>query len=269
MSQWLKIKIYYIKMIVSVLETELLSLILYGYSKNIPIIEAAVEKEDILRVIMELYKYPVSKLSTSNIRYVDFLFKRRILRVSENEYTLSEIGNDIARKLEKEIDIYRKYYYDYYIDHENLNLDRILKKLCNELISNYNPIRYCFHPIFQVIYVNRDKPALTPTLIGRYGFFLLVLYNEENKCDECVNWGLLLRDIRHYLYNYISDNCHNKFKLGIVAKYLSIYGLITQRGSRRGKHRYNLTKYGYDLSEYLIKNLAIAYRHLEERTGSQ
>ncbi|MFZ8800839.1 MAG: hypothetical protein ACO2ON_01510 [Candidatus Nanopusillus sp.] len=63
----------------AILDSELLSLILYGYSKGIPIIEAAVEKEDILRTIMELYKHPVSKLSSSNIRYVDFLFKRRIL----------------------------------------------------------------------------------------------------------------------------------------------------------------------------------------------
>jgi len=51
------------------------------------------------------------------------------LYILENKYILSEIGENIDRKLEKEIYLYWKCYYD--VDHRNLNLDKILKMLCN------------------------------------------------------------------------------------------------------------------------------------------
>ncbi len=253
-------------MVLSILDSELLSLILYGYSKGIPIIEAAVEKEEILRIIIELHKSPDSKLSINNDRYVYILHKKGILHIienkyDENKYILSKIGEDIARKLEKEIDIYRKHYY--YIDHKNLNLnlDRILKMLCNELIVNYSSVGYRFYPIFQVIYENYNKPALTPKLIGRYGFILSVLYNGENKCYKCKNWALSLKDIKDYLQQ-LSMNCYNKFGRKIDAKYLSKYNLVTLRGCE-GNYRYKLTdKYGYYVSEYIIKNLVVAYKYL-------
>ena len=143
-------------MVLSILDSELLSLILYGYSKGIPIIEAAVEKEDILRIIIELYKSSNSKPNINNGRYIDFLHKKRILDVRKNEHGLSKIGKDIARKLEKEIDIYRKHYDD--IDHRNSNLDRILKRSCNELIVNDSSIKYYPYPIFRIIYENYNEP---------------------------------------------------------------------------------------------------------------
>ncbi len=253
-------------MVLSILDSELLSLILYGYSKDIPIIEAAVEKEDILRIIIELYESPNSKLSINNGRYINFLHKKRILDIRKNEHGLSKIGKDIARKLKKEIDIYRKHYDD--IDHRNLNLDRILKRSCNELIVNYSSVGYRFYPIFQVIYENHDKPFLTPKLIGRYGFILSVLYNGENKCYKCKNWALSLKDIRYYLHNQLSMDCYNKFGWKIDAKYLSTYELVTQRGYEK-KSRYKLTIYGYNVSEYIIKNLVIAYKYLEEKAEFQ
>jgi len=43
---------------VSTLNSELLSLILYGYSKGIPIIKAAIEKESKLDTIIKLYESP-------------------------------------------------------------------------------------------------------------------------------------------------------------------------------------------------------------------
>jgi len=253
-------------MVLSILDSELLSLILYGYSKGIPIIKAAVEKENILRIIIELYKSPDSKLNINNSRDINVLHKKEILYIRKNKYILSKIGEDIAKKLEKEIDIYSKYYYD--VDHRNLNLDKILKILCKELIVNDNSFRYRFYPIFQVIYENYNKPALTPKLIGRYGFILLVLYNGENKCNKCMNWALSLRDIRYYLHNQLSIDCYNKFGWKIGAGYLSKYKLVTQRGYEK-KSRYKLTEYGYNVSEYIIKNLVIAYRHLEENIRFQ
>ncbi len=253
-------------MVLSILDSELLSLILYGHSKGIPIIEAAVEKEDILRIIIELYKSPNSKPNINNGRYIDFLHKKRILDIHKNEHGLSKIGKDIARKLEKEIDIYRKHYDD--IDHRNLNLDRILKMSCNELIVNDSSIKYYPYPIFRIIYENYNEPFLTPKLIGRYGFILSVLYNGENKCYKCRNWALSLKDIRYYLRNQLSMDCYNKFGWKIDAKYLSTYNLVTLRGYEK-KPRYKLTRYGYDVSKYLIKNLVIAYRYLEEKVGFQ
>jgi len=250
-------------MVISILDSELLSLILYGYSKNIPIIEAAVEKENLLNIIIKLYKYPNSKLNINNSKDIDVLLKKRIIykiiyTSGGNIYILSKIGEDVARKLEKEIDIYRKYYYD--IDHRNLNLDKILKMLCNELIVNNNLNRYHFHPIFQIIYENYDKPALTPKLIGRHGIVLLVLYNEENKCNKCKNWALSLKNIRHCLHN-LSIDCYNKFRGKIDAKYLSKYNLVTLRGNAENS-RYKLTEYGYNVSEYIIKNLIPVYKYL-------
>ena len=179
---------------------------------------------------------------------------------------MSKIGKNIARKLKEEIDIYSKYYDD--IDLRNLNLDKILKMLCNELIVNNSSVKYRFHPIFQVIYENYNKPFLTPKLIGRYGFILLVLYNGENSCNICRNWALSLKDIRNYLHEQLSIDCYNKFRQKINAKYLSIYNLVTQRG-RENNLRYKLTEYGYNVSEYIIKNLVIAYRLLEEKTRFQ
>jgi len=88
--------------------------------------------------------------------------------------------------------------------------------LCNELIVNYNLFRYCFHPIFQAIYENRDKPALTPKLIGKYGLVLLALYNIKNKCDKCRNWALPVKDIKNYIHDHISKSCHNKFRWGFM-----------------------------------------------------
>jgi hypothetical protein len=247
-------------MVLSILDSELLSLILYGYSKNIPIIEAAVEKENMLRIIIKLYKSPNSKLNINNSRYINVLHKKRILYILENTYILSKIGKDIARKLEKEIDIYSKYYYD--IDHRNLNLDKILKMLCNELIVSDSSNRYHFYPIFQVIYENYNKPALTPKLIGRHGIVLLVLYNGENKCNKCRNWALSLKDIRYYLHNNLSIDCYNKFGRKIDAKYLSIYNLVKLRGNEEN-YRYKLTEYGYNVSKYIIKNLITVYRYLK------
>jgi hypothetical protein len=253
-------------MVLSILDSKLLSLILYGYSKGIPIIEAAVEKENILRIIIELYKSPDSKLSINNNRDINVLHEKGILNIHKNKYILSKTGEDIARKLEKEIDIYRKHYDD--IDLRNLNLDRILKILCNELIVSDSLVGYRFYPIFQVIYENYNESFLTPKLIGRYGFVLLVLYNGENKCNKCRNWALSLKDIRDYLSNQLSMNCYNKFGWKIDANYLSTYELVTQRG-HYGNFRYKLTEYGHNVSEYIIKNLVIAYRHLEEKVGFQ
>ena len=255
-------------MALSILDSELLSLILYGYSKNIPIIEAAVEKENLLRIIIELYKSPNSKLDINNSGDIVVLRRKRILHILENTYILSKIGEDIARKLEKEINIYKKHYYDIYdVDHRDLNLDKILKMLCNELIANDNLIRYRFYPFFQIIYENYNKPFLTPKLIGRYGFILSVLYNGENKCIKCRNWALSLRDIKYYLHNQLSMDCYNKFGK-IDANHLSKYGLVTPRGYEKTS-RYKLTEYGYNVAKYIIKNLVIAYRHLEENIGFQ
>lgn len=50
------------------LNSRLLSLILYGYYKNISIIEAAVKKENRLDMIMELYN-----TSTPNLIYIDII----------------------------------------------------------------------------------------------------------------------------------------------------------------------------------------------------
>ena len=52
--------------------------------------------------------------------------------------------------------------------------------------------------------------------------------------------------------------------MGIYAKYLSIYGLVVTRRGREG-YKYKLTEYGYNISEYVIKNSVISYRHLEEK----
>jgi len=250
------------------LDFKLLSTILYGYSENIPIIEAAVEKENILHIIIELYESPDSKLNINNSRDINVLHEKGILNICKNKYIFSKVGEDIARKLKKEIDIYSKYYYD--INHRNLdlNLDRILKMSCNELIVNSSSVRYRFCPIFQIIYENYNKPFLTPKLIGRHGFVLLVLYNGENKCNKCKNWALSLKNIRYYLRNQLSINCYNKFGWKIDANYLSTYELVTQRGHEK-KSRYKLTEYGHKVSEYIIKNLAIAYRHLEEKIRFQ
>jgi len=255
-------------MVLSILDSELLSLILYGYSKNIPIIEAAVEKENLLSIIIELHKSPNSKLDINNSRNIVVLHKKRILYfLKEDNYILSKIGEDMARKLEKEINIYRKHYYDIYIDHRDLNLDKILKMLCKELIVNGSSTKYRFYPFFQIIYENYNKPFLTPKLIGRYGFILSVLYNGENKCIKCRNWALSLKDIRHYLLNQLSMDCYNKFGK-FDANHLSKYGLVTPRGYEKTS-RYKLTEYGYNVAKYIIKNLVIAYRHLEENIGFQ
>jgi len=243
---------------VSTLNSELLSLILYGYSKGIPIIKAAIEKESKLDTIIKLYESPPDSkfnIHKYNPGDIQFLYKIGILSIlPEGGYFLTTAGEDIARKLKREMNIYK----NLDIDYRNLDVNRILKTLCNELIVDNDPNKYRFYPIFKVIYENYDKQFLTPKLIGKYGIILLVLYNGENNCDKCKNWTLSLKNVIDYLYK-LSIECQNKFGNRINVKQLEIYELVTRRG-HKGNIRYRLTEDGYNVAEYILKNLAIIYK---------
>jgi len=51
----------------------------------------------------------------------------------------------------------------------------------------------------------------------------------------------------------------NKFRNRINVKQLEIYELVTRRG-HKGNIRYKLTEDGYNVAEYILKNLAIIYK---------
>jgi len=245
-------------MIVSTLNSELLSLILYGYSRRVPIIKAAIEIESKLDIIIKLYESPPDSkfnIHKYNMRDIRFLYEMGILSIlHEGGYFLTRTGEDIARKLKREMNIYN----NFDIDYRNLDMDRILKTLCKELIIDDGSSKYRFYPIFEIVYENYDKPFLTPKLIGKYGIILLVLYNGENNCYKCKNWALSLKNVIDYLYK-LSIDCHNKFKDRMNIKQLEIYELVTRRG-HKGKIRFKLTEDGYNVSEYILKNLAIIYK---------
>lgn len=242
------------------LNSRLLSLILYGYRRDISIIEAAVKKENRLEMIIELYNTSNSKFNIYryyNQHNIKLLYKMGILDIFTEKNYLTKTGEEIAKKLEEEINMYNKQD----IDYKNLNMDKILKILCKELIVNKDSNNYAFYPIFQVVYENYNKPVLTPKLIGKYGILLLILYNEENNCYKCKNWSLSLKNIKNYLYE-LSIDCHNKFGNKINLRQLEDYNLVTSRGNK-ANIRYKLTENGYSVSEYILKNLAIVYKYLE------
>ena len=243
---------------VSTLNSELLSLILYGYSKGVPIIKAAIETESKLDTIIKLYESPPDSkfnIYKYNLKDIQFLYKMGILSIlPKGRYFLTRTGEDIARKLKREMNIYN----NLDIDYINLDMNRILKTLCNELIIDDDSGKYRLYPIFKVIYENYDKPFLTPKLIGKYGIILLVLYNGENNCYKCKNWTLSLRNVIDYLYK-LSLDCHDKFKDRMNIKQLEIDELVTRRG-HKGKIRLKLTEDGYNVAEYILKNLAIIYK---------
>ena len=241
------------------LNSRLLSLILYGYYRDIPIIEAAVKKENRLDMIMELHNTsnPKFNIYRYNQHNIQFLYKMGILDIFTEKNYLTKTGEEIAKKLKEEINMYNKQG----IDYKNLNIDKILKILCRELIVDKDSNKYVFYPIFQVVYENYNKPVLTPKLIGKYGIMLLALYNEENNCYKCKNWSLSLKNIKNYLYE-LSIDCHNKFGNKINAKQLELYNLVTPRGNK-ANIRYKLTENGYNVAKYILKNLAIVYKYLE------
>jgi hypothetical protein len=239
-----------------------------SYKSNQPILQTVVEKNPILYLLMKISKGQLSKSDRAlYFRTLAYLNRKKFIKKEDNIYYLTDIGKKIIEKIEYELELLKN------INKEDLNLNddiyNLLEWACKSTIKNKNSgikdyIRRIKYSLLLIIlrYYNYSGP-LTPYFIGDAGIILLSLYSLSFKTAKYFNSWYSPKQIREFLFNNIPQSYNifrKKFDISPLVKYELVYTI--KRGHDISKYKYKLSEEGYNVAEFILKNLksVIVYR---------
>jgi predicted transcriptional regulator len=243
------------------LDTLLTEIQVESYKRNQPILQTVIKRDPLLSLLMKIYKGNLSERDINLYKYLlSYLAKKKLLISDRDQYPykyyLTDIGKEIIKKIEYELKLLEN------INKEdlNINIDDLLKYTCKNMpkikklsLHNY-PL---FYPIY--LYYDRQEP-FTPYFIGRGGIILIYLYREDKYCKKCKNWWSSSPKIKKFLFKI--PQCHYNFGDKLDISPLVEFGLVNREKGRGNTSRYRLSKEGYDVTEFILKNLSIVYKYL-------
>lgn len=228
-----------------------------SYESNQPILQTVVENDSILYLLMEISE---GQLSKSNIDSYSptllYLTRKKFIIEKNNTYHLTDISKAIIEKIKYELKLLNN------INNENLDsidIYSLLEFSCKNIVEINRPkkIKYPFsYIIFQRC--NQQDP-FTSYFLGRNGITLISLYYLSCKKGKCYNWWYSPKQIKDNLFNI--PGCYNNFGNSFNISPLVKYGLIYRREGVRNISRYKLSEEGYNVTKFILKNLAIVYKY--------
>jgi len=244
----------------SMLDRLLTEIHIESYKRKQPILQTVVKRDPLLSLLMEIY---IGKLSERDINLhkylLSYLVKKKLLTREYDKYYLTDIGKEIIKKIEYELNLLKN------INKEDLNiniedLDDLLKYICKNMPKIKKSSLHNY-PLFYSIYLYYDyQEPFTPYFIGRGGIILIYLYREDKYCKKCKNWWSSSQKIREFLFKI--PQCPNNFGGKLDISPLVELGLVNREKGRGNASRYRLSKEGYDVTEFILKNLSIVYKYL-------
>ena len=227
-----------------------------SYKENQPILQTVIKRYP-LSLLMKIYEGNLSEEDINLYKYLlSYLVKKKLLIRKYDKYYLTDIGKEIIKKIEYELKLLKN------INKEdlNINIDDLLKYICKNMpkikkssLHNY-PL---FYPIY--LYYDHQEP-FTLYFIGRGGIILIYLYREDKYCKKCKNWWSSPQKIKEFLFKI--PKCHDNFGDKLDISPLVEFGLVNREKGRGNSSRYRLSKEGYNVTEFILKNLSIIYKYL-------
>jgi len=233
-----------------------------SYKENQPILKTVVEIDPLLSLLMKIYKGNLSERDINLYKYLlSYLVKRKLLirerEDDKDKYYLTDIGKEIIKKIEYELKLLKN------INKEdlNINIDDLLRYTCKNMPKiKKSSLRY--HPLFYTIYLYYDRQEpFTPYFIGRVGIILIYLYREDKYCKKCKNWWSSPKKMKEFLFKI--PKCHYNFGDKLDISLLVELGLVNREKGGGHTSRYRLSKEGYYVTQFILKNLSIVvYKYL-------
>jgi hypothetical protein len=255
-------------MISSRLDELLIKVHVESYKSNQPILQTVVMKNPILYLLMKISEGQLSKNDRDLYFYtLAHLTRKKFIKKEDNTYSLTDIGKTMIEKIEYELELLKT------INKEDINLNEdmynLLEWACKSAIKNKNAgiKNYTGSPdysLFLIIskYYNYSEP-LTPYFVGDSGIILISLYSLSFKTGKYLNWWYSPRQLRQFLFNNIPQSYNilgKKFDISPLVKYKLVDE--KKRGYYISKYKYKLSEEGYNVAEFILKNLkaVIKYR---------
>jgi hypothetical protein len=221
-----------------------------SYELNQPILQTVIENDYILYLLMKISERQLSKNDIYLYsRTLLYLTRQNLIIKEKNEYYLKDTIKAIIEKIEYELELLKN------INNENLDsidIYSLLEFTCKNIIDVSGKIKY---PLSYIIFkhYNQQNP-FTSYFVGRNGVILISLYSLSCKKEKCYNWWYTTKQIKKFLFNYIPkcyDILRNKLDITPLVK----FGLVDKRIGGNDKSRYKLSRKGYNVTEFILKNL--------------
>ena len=238
-----------------------------SYKSNQPILQTVVKKNPIY-LLMKISKGQLSKNDRDlYFRTLAYLNRKGFIKKEDNIYSLTNNGKKIIEKIEYELELLKS------INKEDLNLNEdmynLLERACKSAIKNKSLgikdyIRRIDNSLLLIIskYYSYSEP-LTPYFVGDIGIILISLYYLSFKTGKCFNCWYSPKEIREFLFDNIPQS-YNIFRKKFDISPLVEYELVDEkkRGCCISKYKYKLSEEGYNVAEFILKNLksVIIYR---------
>jgi len=248
----------------SILDRLLTEIQVESYKRNQPILQTVIEIDPLLSLLMKIYEGDLSERDINLHKYLlSYLVKRKLLirerEYDKDKYYLTDMGKEIIKKIEYELKLLKN------INKEeedlNINIDDLLRYACKNMpkIKKSSLHHYpLFYPIY--LYYDRQEP-FTPYYIGRGGIILIYLYREDKYCKKCKNWWSSSQKIKEFFSKI--PQCHDNFGDKLDIGPLVEFGLVNREKGRGHSSRYRLSKEGYYVTEFILKNLSIVvYKYI-------
>jgi hypothetical protein len=235
-----------------------------SYKRNQPILKTVIEIDPLLSLLMKIHKGNLSERDINLYKYLlSYLAKRELLirerEYDKDKYYLTDIAKEIIKKIEYELKLLKN------INKEeedlNINIDDLLIYACKH-IPKIKKSSLHYHPLFYPIYLYYDRQEpFTPYYIGRGGIILIYLYREDKYCKKCKNWWFYPKKIKEFFSKI--PQCHDEFRGKLYISPLVEFGLVNREKGRGGTSKYRLSKEGYYVTQFILKNLSIVvYKYL-------
>ncbi len=248
-------------MTTSMLDRLLTKIFVESYKRNQPILKTVVEIDPLLSLLMKIYEGDLSERDINLYKYLlSYLVKRKLLirerEDDKDKYYLTDIAKEIIKKIEYELKLLKN------INKEdlNINIDDLLRYACKNM-PKIKKSSLHHYPLFYPIYLYYDhQEPFTPYFIGRVGIILIYLYREDKYCKKCKNWWSSPKKMKEFLFKI--PQCHN-FGDKLDISPLVEFGLVNREKGRGNTSRYRLSKEGYYVTQFILKNLSIVvYKYL-------
>jgi hypothetical protein len=232
-----------------------------SYKRNQPILQTVIEMDPLLSLLMKIYKGNLSERDINLHKYLlSYLVKKKLLirerEYDKDKYYLTDIAKEIIKKIEYELKLLKN------INKEdlNINIDDLLRYACKNM-PKIKKSSLHHYPLFYPIYLYYDhQEPFTPYFIGRVGIILIYLYREDKYCKKCKNWWSSPKKMKEFLFKI--PQCHN-FGDKLDISPLVEFGLVNREKGRGHSSRYRLSKEGYYVTQFILKNLSIVvYKYL-------
>jgi predicted transcriptional regulator len=249
-------------MTTSMLDRLLTEIFVESYKENQPILQTVIERDPLLSLLMKIYKGNLSERDINLHKYLlSYLAKRKLLirerEYDKDKYYLTDIGKEIIKKIEYELKLLKN------INKEdlNINIDDLLRYTCKNM-PKIKKSSLHHYPLFYTIYLYYDRQEpFTPYFIGRVGIILIYLYREDKYCKKCKNWWSSPKKMKEFLFKI--PQCHYNFGDKLDISLLVELGLVNREKGRGHTSRYRLSKEGYYVTQFILKNLSIVvYKYL-------